>query len=272
MAPSLLLVLSFFTAFFPFSFAQIYGPQLLLPKPNGPYEVSLGIMELVDSSRLQPFAPGPQPRNLMVSCFYPANANMPTISTPYMDPVTALFEDENFEASQLSFPNGTFESLALSMATKKSLYLPSLAVYPFPVVLFSPAEDTTRLFYSTIASTIASQGYIVVTIDAPYDVDIVAYPKGPPAIINATLAANAGPAEAELATLTRAQDASFVLDQLANTTVVSTLIRSFDPEQHPKGLNTTHVAMFGHSLGGAAAASAMLNDTRILGGLAVSSF
>ena len=271
MAPSQLVFLSFFVASFSLSFAQTCGPQLLLPKPNGPYEVSLGIMELVDSSRLQPFAPGPQPRNLMVSCFYPANPNMPTTSTPYMDPVTALFEDENFEASPLSFPNGTFESLALSMATKRSRYLPSLAVHPFPVVLFSPAEGTTRLFYSTIASTIASQGYIVITIDAPYDVDIVVYPNSatPPAIINATDAANAGPAEIELATLTRAQDASFVLDQLANTTVVSTLIPSFDPKQHPKGLNTTHAAMFGHSLGGAAAASAMLNDTRIRGGLAM---
>ena len=132
----------------------------------------------------------------------------------------------------------------------------------FPIVLFSPAEATTRLFYSEIASTVASSGYIVVTIDSPYDVDIVQYTDGSVAYLNATVAASATVATTDLAVSTRAQDASFVLDQLSQASVISKLIPGAT-----KGLDVGKVAMFGHSLGGAATAAVMQNDTRVAGGL-----
>lgn len=67
----------------------------------------------------------------------------------------------------------------------------------------------------------------------------------------------------DLAIKTRAQDASFVLDQLTSyKTVASELVPG-----STMGLNVSKVAMFGHSLGGAATAAAMLLDTRIAGGL-----
>ena len=125
-----------------------------------------------------------------------------------------------------------------------------------------PAEGTTRLFYSAIAKTVASSGYVVVTIDTPYDVDIVEYPDGSVALLNQTIVNNITPATFDLAVETRAQDGSFVLDQLTNKTVISQLIPG-----SAQGLNVSKVAMFGHSLGGAATAAAMLNDNRIAGGL-----
>lgn len=142
----------------------------------------------------------------------------------------------------------------------------------FPAVLFSPAQGTTRLFYSAIAQTVASYGYIAVTIDTPYDEDIIEYPDGFEALQNNTIVQagtgsnpggeNAAISIIDLAVEVRAQDASFVLDQLTNKTVVSQLIPG-----STKGLNVSKVGMFGHSLGGAATAAAMLNDTRIAGGL-----
>ena len=120
----------------------------------------------------------------------------------------------------------------------------AVAVAAPPVVLFSPAQDTTRLFYSAIAQTIASSGYIVVTIDAPYDVDIVEYPDGSLALANATVANAATTSTTDLAVKVGAKDASFVLDQLTNKTVIANLIPGFT-----RSLNVSKVAMFGHSLG-----------------------
>ena len=239
--------------------------QVLLPKPNGAFEVGLGTMELIDKSRLQPFAPTVQQRKFMVSMFYPVHSHKSTTPVNYMPPATATFEDSSplsdTGAAGLISPNGTFEKLALQLAGKPPQTQGTL---DFPIVLFSPAEATTRLFYSVIAQTIASSGYIVITIDAPYDVDIVEYPDGSTDLINTTVAATATLADINLAVSTRAQDASFVLDQLCNASVISQLIPGSS-----QGLNVRKAAMFGHSLGGAATAAAMLNDSRIAGGLAM---
>lgn len=249
------------TSFPSFSAAANAG-QVLLPKPNGAFQVGMGVMELIDKSRLQLFAPTVEPRKIMVSLFYPVKSQSPTKPVEYMPPYTAAFEDGSEEAtSGLVSPNGTFEKLALQLTGE----CPQPHAIPdFPVVLFSPAQNTTRLFYGVIAQTIASSGYIVVTIDAPHDVDIVEYTDSTVVLVNTTITNNASLAEIDIAVATRALDASFVLDQLRNVSVVSHLISGF-----PKALNVNKVAMFGHSLGGAATAAAMLNDGRIAGGVAM---
>ena len=239
--------------------------QVLLPKPNGAFEVGLGTTELVDKSRLQLFAPTVQQRKLMISLFYPVDSHKATTPVNYMPPKTSAFEDNSEESDTgsagLISPNGTFEKLKLQVASGSRQTQDPL---DFPIVLFSPAEATTRLFYSVIAQTIASSGYIVVTIDAPYDVDVVEFSDGSTALINETVVATATEATIDLAVSYRAQDASFVLDQLCDASVISQLIPS---SSH--GLSVRKVAMFGHSLGGAATAAAMLNDSRIAGGVAM---
>jgi pimeloyl-ACP methyl ester carboxylesterase len=258
------ILLSFISLSVRFTFAAGCDSQILLPAPDGPLEVNLGIMELVDYSRTQPFAPSVQPRKLMVSLFYPIQSARGTTPANYMPPETALLEDVELSGYGLSAPNGTLEKLALQLAAEASQVYPGHGEPAFPVVLFSPAQGTTRLFYSAIAQTVASSGYIVVTIDAPYDVDIVEYPDGSLALANTTVANTATTLTIDLAVEVRAEDASFVLDQLTNKTVIANLIPG-----STQGLNVSKVAMFGHSLGGAATATAMLNDTRIAGGIAI---
>ena len=240
--------------------------QVLLPKPDGAFEVGLSTMELIDKSRLQLFAPSVQQRHFMVSLFYPVHSRKSITPSNYMPPETAAFEDgselSTTGSAGLVSPNGTFERLALQVAGTSPQTQGTL---DFPIVLFSPGEATTRLFYSVIAQTIASSGYIVITMDAPHDVDIVEYPDGSVDLINTTVTNAATIADADLAVSVRAQDASFVLDQLCNNaSVVSQLIPG---SSH--GLDVRNVAMFGHSLGGAATAAAMLNDSRIAGGIAM---
>ena len=258
------ITLCFITTSFQSSIITAKADQVLLPKPDGPYEVGLSTMELIDKSRPQPFAPSVQPRHFMVSLFYPVHSHKSTTPTNYMPPETAAFEDSSelstTGSAGLVSPNGTFERLALQVA---GISPQTQGTLHFPIVLFSPGEATTRLFYIVIAQTIASSGYIVITIDAPHDVDIVEYPDGSVDLINTTVTNAATLADIDLAVSTRSQDASFVLDQLCNNaSVVSQLIPGSSQE-----LDVRNVAMFGHSLGGAATAAAMLNDSRIAGGI-----
>ena len=242
--------------------AIAHTPHVLLPKPNGTYEVGVSTMELIDPKRLQIFSPTTQQRKLMISLFYPVHACSAVKPVSYMPPRTVAFEVKStLSLDGLKLPTDIFEKLALQVADESSGDQKSLES---PIVLFSPAQGTTRLFYNAIAQRIASDGYIVVTIDAPYDVDIVEYPDGSTIMANTTVAADPTIADVNLAVATRAQDASFVLDQLRNASIISNLIPGAS-----HGLNVSKVAMFGHSLGGAATAAAMLNDTRIVGGLAM---
>ena len=226
-----------------------------IPKPNGTYGVNLSTMKLTDPSRLDPFAPTRQTRSVMISVFYPVSSasHCQTILSDYMPPATAAVEDLAY--SQYGVPNGTFESLRLSLCTppgpqKDSNNLPQ----QFPLLLFSPGLGNSRLLYNALAQSIASYGYTVVTVDHPYDANVVEYPDGslvPGANISTT-------PQIDLDVATRAQDLSFVLDALGNPCTLQTLFQS---TSNP--LNTNRVGTFGHSLGGATAASAMFNDSRI---------
>ncbi|TVY55099.1 putative 1-alkyl-2-acetylglycerophosphocholine esterase [Lachnellula cervina] len=245
--------------------------QIKLPRPAGKYEVGLSITELVDHNRTQPFAPNGTLVKLMISVFYPVTHQHHSISGAYMTPDAALIEDNTLSKQGLAAPNGTFGKLALQLASDQTIQSrkdKSSCEHPaeYPLVIFMPGEGTTRLFYSQIVASVASKGYIVVAIDAPYDVDVVQYTDGSFAYINQTLWANDNPELADVALLaiqTRMADVSFVLDSLSNTTLAHSLI----PNLPAYGLNTTHTAMFGHSLGGATAYSILDTEDRILGGL-----
>jgi pimeloyl-ACP methyl ester carboxylesterase len=229
--------------------------SVIIPKPSGPYGVSLRTMELTDSQRLDPFSPRTHVRNVMISAFYPGvSANQcSTRFVDYMPPATAAIEDQYY--SQYGLPNGTFESLKLSLC-KESVHTTE-RIQDFPIILFSPGLGNSRLLYSALAQYIASFGYLVVSIDHPYDANVVEYPDGT-LILGANISTGA---QIELAVETRAQDVSFILDQLSSVSTVQRLFPSI------KGALKTHkVAMYGHSLGGATAAVVMLNDSRIIGG------
>jgi Chlorophyllase enzyme len=204
----------------------------------------------------------------MISLFYPVAPQGPPTKGAYILPETARVEDVELLAVGLKSPKGTFEKIALNLASNKAYQ--NLTHQPpcdYPLAIFMPAEAATRLWYSQIASTIASNGYIVVSIDAPYEVDVVEYPDGSLALINQTLWGTTNlTALAQtryIAIETRVQDVSFVLDQLSNATFAHSLVTNLPH----LGLNTTHTAMFGHSLGGSTAYSILEQDARVRGGL-----
>ncbi|WPG97783.1 Hypothetical protein R9X50_00056400 [Acrodontium crateriforme] len=243
-------------AFISFSHA---GENLIIPPPNGTYGVNVETMNLIDHSRQDPFAPHPTPRSLMISIFYPSAlaCECQTELKPYMPPQTAQYINTEFSASGL--PNDTLANVALSMCVPDDEITRQTG--EFPIILFSPGFSASRYIYSMILQSIASEGFVVISTDHPFDTDIIEYPHGDDAVL-ATLTLNATDEQFGMYTRVRADDISFLLDALGGSRNTSAL-----PCPLPPSLNTSRVAMLGHSLGGATTALAMARDPRILGGM-----
>lgn len=232
--------------------------QTLLPKPNGTYAVAQLITELVDIALQQPFAPEVEPRYLGVSIFYPVNSSN-TTPVPYMPLGTAQAEDsiQSMEFN-LTSPPGTFEGLYMQLASNNSPIAPAPSKNTWPVLLFSPAEGTTRHFYNAMNAQIASTGYVIVSFDTPYDTDVFEIFNGSLVLFNQSVAITEENGIIDVNA--RAQDAAWLLEAL--TTNTTTFIPGCSSNSC---LNTTSVGFYGHSLGGASSATAMANDTHIAG-------
>jgi pimeloyl-ACP methyl ester carboxylesterase len=191
-------------------------------------------------------------RRIMTSRFdpIPGNTCYRNQKVPYMPPITAAAEDDIL--APYGWPKGVLGDIGMVFCTvSPALPFPStLNGKTPPIVLFSPGLNTSRLFYSAIAQEVASKGFTVITIDHPYETDIVEFPDG-------TVAYGGNVNISDISTIyhaldIRMNDVSFVLD---------TLGLKYDLGTTPKAV------MFGHSFGGAATAAAMMNDTRVRGGV-----
>ncbi|MFF9042273.1 alpha/beta hydrolase family protein [Streptomyces sp. NPDC014892] len=128
----------------------------------------------------------------------------------------------------------------------------------FPVVLFSPGSGGVRTQNTAWAEELASHGYVVAALDHPYDSAAVVLSEGRTVH---TRTASTGDREKDdlLAadwTAVRAADLSFVLtqlDRLARGEIAGPLTGRLD---------TSRVAVTGHSMGGAAALQAARQDGR----------
>jgi hypothetical protein len=236
----------------------------ILPKPNGPFGVSITTLQLTDPARSEnPFnLTSPSARRLMISAITPTRQHQSTWAYPYMPPLTASLSEQEY-TENYGFPNTTYSDLFLQVTDPQH----SNNLEEWPLVLFSPAQGNTRLDYTFLASNIASHGFIVITLDHPYDGDIVEFPDQsyilgvpPPDSDDEAVQYAYGITLVDA----RVADISFVLDSLATLPITQAL---FPSSSISCPLNTSQVAMFGHSLGGSAIAEAMVNETRIVGGL-----
>ena len=137
----------------------------------------------------------------------------------------------------------------------------------YPVLLMRGGASAPVINYTTLAEDLASHGYIVVGIDAPYRTGQVVFPDG--RVIGRTPANNpeilvGRPEQAgRLNQLFAAWvgDMRFVLDRLEQLNVSDTSGRF-------KGrIDMTRVGAFGHSWGGAQAAQFCHEDSRCRAGV-----
>jgi len=234
------------------TYAALATATILQP-PLGEYGVAASTMELVDTSRNDTYASVPEHRRIMVSAYYPATSlkKCQPVIVPYMTPATAAVYDQMY--APLGIPNGTFASFELSTCAflRKDRSRKSKS---FPLVLFSPGLGNSRLMYGAMAQSLASHGFVVITMDHAYDAAIVEYPDKTVAL--AVDIESDEQIEADV--VVRQHDVSFLITQLHDCSIRETLFHNI---ADTKSLNS--ILMAGHSLGGATAAAAMLADTRI---------
>ncbi|KAI0420629.1 platelet-activating factor acetylhydrolase [Xylaria grammica] len=249
-------------------FALEARARVIVPELTGPYRVGTTVLELVDYSRQDPFAPTPRPRDLVISLFYPTDGHSkhPKNCTlaPQFPPATAAMIDV--------FINNT--GLAETVTTRSCIGSP-LSRPDLPLLFLGPGLGNPRVFHSDFAGEIASHGWNVVTVDHPYDAFIVEYPDG-----RAVYATDSPYNISDDANLpdyldARVKDLRFVLDSLENSSVTSqipglgsaTSPSKTNTQGYPKPkLRTDKVGVFGHSFGGAAALQLLKEDKRFYAG------
>lgn len=154
---------------------------VLLPFPPGPYGVGLRVQDYIDESRLDPYAPknDSHHRRVLISAFLPIEKEKcQTEAVSYMPPQTAAERDR--QLAGLGLPNTTFSSLQMQLCKLSSdnCSVRGHRKPKYPLVLFSPGMLNSRHLYSTGARALASQGYVVVTIDHSYEPPLVEFPDG----------------------------------------------------------------------------------------------
>ena len=222
-----------------------FAQAVLLPSPPGSANVHITHFPLTDTSRVDPFAPCcNQPRRLMATWYQPATCQQAEAVT-YIPPTSATALKTFFGAY---LPNISFNNFELQVCPGAP------ANNDAPLLIFSPGGLAPRVIYAVILQWIASAGFNILAIDHPYDGIIVEYPDGSYVeYANITI-----PDEILTLLAPRIADVSSALNAATNSTRRQQLgLPSF---------NTEKIGVFGHSLGGATAAGAMLADPRLLVG------
>jgi predicted dienelactone hydrolase len=246
--------------------------RLTLPAPTGPYPVGKVDLHLVDHSRANTWATTPSYRELMISLWYPATDVHRYRLAPQMSPGAAAHFGST-DGAGLGLYGIPADSVDFA-ATRTSAH-PGAPVArhrrPFPVVLYSPGAGDPRTWETTQVQDLASRGYVVVTIDHPYDASEVEFPGGRvvagllPQLFQQAQQPSEFQALAAKIFDVRTADTRFVLDQLA------VLDHGTNPDAEHKplpagitgALDLRRTGMFGVSAGGMTALQTMDDDPRV---------
>ena len=229
-----------------------------LPAPTGPHRIGNVALHLVDRSRSDPWVPSHPVRELMIGIWYPARDVDCHGVVPWLpaNAWSAYQQDNAIPTGAVSVPmtHGHDGAPAERRGGAR------------PVLLFSPGSGGDRDTCTTLTEELVSHGYVVVTIDHTHDGGEVEFPDGH--VEPRTIPPDSLPINTE-AVAVRSADAQFVLDQLCAIAAG----RNPDADGHrlPHGLaellDLSRVGMYGHSMGGATSAWAMLDDRRIRAGI-----
>ena len=148
---------------------QVQTPWQLVP-PSGRDPIGTVTLHLIDRLRWDPIARTRRRRQLMVQLWYPVSPARTAGGAQYVEAGVARVLDR-----ELSVPPGTFEAVRTLARVGAAV---ASASRPFPVVVYSPGHGSWRNASTALVEELVSHGFIVVTIDHPYDGEAVEFPDG----------------------------------------------------------------------------------------------
>lgn len=255
--PQVLKGIAFLLAFFALGLSAVLSaalPVFTLPKPTGRAAVGIHYFYLTDPTRTDPFLAGsPQKREMLVKVYYPAQPDDAKPFSPYFHGNPQLIRAF---ATFYSLPDFAFNQLNLVKTNAKDDLPASAAQRAYPVILFSHGAGNSVEVSTAQCEDLASHGYIVAAIDYPYVSAATAFPDRLVTAQQATTNFTAAD-PAEIITQLMADDARFVIDQLAEMNA-GALASPFKGRLALDQIGTT-----GHSVGGAVAYNLAIDDPRI---------
>jgi len=229
-----------------------------LPEPTGPYPAGTASLWLTDTSRPDPWAPGADARELMVSLWYPAGpADGPRAR--YMTPA-----ESELQLTSRGITGIPADTLSRVVTNAVSDARPAGRRRSLPLVVLSPGFTHPRGALTALAEDLASHGYVVAGIDHTYESYGTAFPDGR---VTTCLAREARRRDRmDDVAAGRAADVRFVLDELTGE-LAGQLTDKPTARLAAALIDPSLIGMAGHSAGGAAAIAAMVADSRICAGI-----
>jgi dienelactone hydrolase len=223
-----------------------------LPKPSGPHQVGSEIFRWTDNRRPETLTANPSDRRQVIAqAWYPTDTSSGK-AVPYFE------AQRHLPGSIGGLPSFMFASFG-SVSTHATLGTAiSRHQEKWPVLLLSPGLAIPREQYTALAADLASRGYVVIALSAPYE-SAVSVLSGGHVVGQTTHPDVMGPPPhpaIERLIDIRAADASFALDQLSRLTQLA------PPSPLAGHLDLHHVGIIGHSIGGATAVQVVATDPR----------
>ncbi|MHA1718066.1 MAG: alpha/beta hydrolase family protein [Promethearchaeota archaeon] len=125
-----------------------------MPEPTGPFSIGTTTYELTDYSRNETFTEDPDDfRKLLIKTWYPANSKSVLEKKPqkYLTP-------EFYFKDLAKIPTHSFVDVSVSDSQEK-----------YPVILFSHGYGAFEGLYQVLMEELASQGFIIFSINHPYE-------------------------------------------------------------------------------------------------------
>lgn len=241
-------------------------PPIALPvphlvEPDGPYEVGTVTYYWVDDSRQEIFGAEPGgPRELMVQLWYPAEPAPGAETAPWHPDIKTAGPAL---ANTLDLPPFLLDHISLSRTHSVPEAPIASSQSQYQVLIFSHGLGGVRMQNSYQMEELASQGYVVASIDHTYGGAVTIFPNGRVALFDpSTIEGNTNEAGNRLIHIWTA-DGRFVLDRLEQ-------LNEADPDgRFTNRLRLDKIGFFGHSTGGGTAYLFCLVDERCGAGVAL---
>jgi len=238
-----------------------HNQSLVLPVPTGPYPVGRVENVWIDNHRIDSLSDRDyEKRELLVWIWYPRSESTQALKAPYLP--AAWVKAYNDAQTIERYTERDFSAIQTN-ALENAPIAESQASYP--VIIMQPGLGLVPADYTVLAENLASHGYIVVGINQTYTSYLIVFPDGH---IVWQSEKSSLPASADAAGIDEfvsrigevwTNDAIFVMNTLQGI--------NMDRENiFYNKLDLVAIGLFGHSLGGATAASACKIDSRCKAG------